>query len=409
MKDFCLIYTLSTPWDGYHRRPFIEHIADAIKPYKGYILCIEPSLTSIHTLILYPERIKNWIKGKYKFRKVYDNIFSFCPKTFEQTLLSIRFYPLLYLNRIVIKKQIKKALQKINKPIKHVILVLHRPELFFLKDTYNYKGLLYDCWDDFCMTISMKELKVKGNYIREKLIAKESDFIITTSSKLYKRNYENNPNTYLFENGFCEKRFSNRIEIEILPNIYNECIKNLKRPIIGYIGNIKYWIDFSLVEYLVKNRDEWTFMFVGPYWTEYGKKYIDLTEKYDNIVITGYIDYNLFPAYLKQFDVGIIPFIQNEFMESCNPNKFYEYIGANIPVVSTDIGDLKKKYSDIIRIASTPIEFLNCLDEIVNMNDDKVKILKRQISKVAAQHTWESKAAYFIELLKKHVFSNGKN
>lgn len=402
-SKFCLVYTLSAPWDGYHRKPFIQYIADAILPLNGVVLCLEPTLTSLHTLLKYPERIIKWLRGQYKFRNVNENIYVFSPKTLEHLFLSVRFSPLRRINSYLIQKQLRKVLKVFNLDTKSCVLVVHRPELYFLKEDIEFKGMVYDCWDDFCSTSDMKSLKVLGNIKREVLTDQKSSFIIATSELLFKRNHVNNANTYLIENGFSEKLFNKGPEIG--NNIKRDLTdkKNFKKPVIGYVGNIKSWIDFSLIEYLVTSRKEWTFLFVGPLWAEYGHSYKKFLDNNKNVFVTGYVDYSDFPSYLRIFDVGIIPFYQNEFMKAVNPNKFYEYLGAGIPVVSTDVGDLKLKYGSFVRISRTNEEFLMNLDELVKMDDFDKRKLREKILNCSKNHTLESNTKYFTDLLKKHI------
>jgi glycosyltransferase involved in cell wall biosynthesis len=400
---FCLIYTLSAPWEGYHRRPFIQCIAKVIEPMNGIILCLEPTLTSIHTVIKYPERIKKWFKGQYKFRKENENIYVYSLKTFEHLFLSVRFRPLRWLNSFLIQKQLRSVLKSVNSDIANSVIVVHRPELYFLKEDIGFKGMIYDCWDDFCSTPNKKSFKVRGNLEMEVLLIKHSNFIITTSILLYKRNLLNNSNTYLLENGFSQKMFEENPNATNLTKKFLNNKKDLQKPVVGYLGNIKHWIDFRLIEFIVASRQNWTFLFVGPFWTEYGQSYRKFLDKNKNVFVTGSINYSLFPAFLRLFDIGIIPFHQNEFMKAVNPNKFYEYMGAGLPVVSTDIGDLKTKYGEFVRIARTNNEFLSHLDYLYSLSSEEKERMKNKTLTYFRNHTWESKAKYFVQLLEQHI------
>src|SRR5437762_2039359 len=114
---FCLVFTLSKPWENYHREQFIKSIADKIKVNGGYILCLEPTILSSFTLLKYPQRIKKWIQRKYKFRQVYNNIYSSPANTLEHILLSARFKWLSYINIYLLRKQINNAINRIDKNI----------------------------------------------------------------------------------------------------------------------------------------------------------------------------------------------------------------------------------------------------------------------------------------------------
>ena len=108
---------------------------------------------------------------------------------------------------------------------------------------------------------------------------------------------------------------------------------------------------------------------------------------------------------MKYFDVGIIPFENNEFMESVNPNKFYEMISCSVPVVSTDIGDLKEKYSDIARIARSKEEFSIFVKEVSELKKEELDYVKNKMREISEESTWLIKSDYFSGLLKSHILN----
>ena len=56
-----------------------------------------------------------------------------------------------------------------------------------------------------------------------------------------------------------------------------------------------------------------------------------------NIHWLGARDHALLPAYLRYFDVGLIPFKHVPLTHNANPIKLYEYLAAGAPVVSTSL------------------------------------------------------------------------
>jgi glycosyltransferase involved in cell wall biosynthesis len=243
----------------------------------------------------------------------------------------------------------------------------------------------------------MNRLKVLGNQKRERLFSRKCNFILTTSEKLYNRINSYNLNTYLIENGYGYK-ISNEENASI-----NSYMVNIPKPLIGYIGNIRSWIDFDLLEYIIEKFPNYSFVFVGSVDKDSEKILKRLFEKYHNISLTGRVQYDDIPQYLRYFDVGIIPFKTNKFMESANPNKFYEYIGSGVPVVTTNIGDIKNKYSHIARVANSKYEFADQIESIINLSTAETRELKHNILEIAKIHTWEYKSNSFYDLVKKHI------
>ncbi|MEM4260468.1 MAG: glycosyltransferase [Candidatus Woesearchaeota archaeon] len=397
MNKFCLIISLSAPWYNHPRKHFFEAIADTIKSYEGYVLCIEPTILSLHTLIMFPERISGWIRGKFNFRQEAQNIYVVPAHTIEHILLSVRFKPLIPLNGMLLKRQIRKSIKKIDNNIKDIILFLHRPELYYLVGRLGEKGVIYDCCDDYCLTSYMGKMKVAGNEKREKILAEKCNFIITSAELLYQRNLNYNQNTYLIENGFGKTYFQNAALTKI------EALEKMKGPVIGYIGNLRNWIDFEILEFIISNKPEWNFVFAGEIRKNVKKEFGELLRKYKNVYSTGWIHYSKFPDYLQYFDVGIIPFNVNAFMESANPNKLYDYIASGVPVVSTNIGDLKTKYYNFVKVAENKEEFLQKIEEYLNQSIEEKKVLKNEMEKYSQNHSWEDNARIVFSLIKEKI------
>lgn len=398
MKDFVLIFTCSDPWEIWHRRIFVLELARQIKKSGGQILCLEPPIFSLYTLIKYPERIIKWLKRKYRFRKVYDNIWSFAPFTLEHIVLSARFKLLKIINKYLIKNQLSKYIKKIDGDNSSYIFILHRPELGFLKGILNINKIVYDCWDEFTVTHDDNKLKVLGNIEREAEFSKQCDLIITNSSKLNDKLTRYNSNTFEVVCAYNDNIFKNAKYFKV------DQLEKLKGPIIGYIGNVRNWIDFKLIEEILKARKDWNIVFVGSILNNSKKDVNILRKKYHNFICTGYISYESFPAYLKYFNIGIIPFKNNEFINNTNPNKFYEYIAVRVPVVSVPIDHLKRHFSSVVRFASTPKDFINEIDNLLLMNEGVRKELLTKMKRIASENTWEIRSKYFIGLLNKYVF-----
>ncbi|WPM80664.1 hypothetical protein R5W60_02800 [Brucella pseudintermedia] len=49
---------------------------------------------------------------------------------------------------------------------------------------------------------------------------------------------------------------------------------------------------------------------------------------------------------MAEFDVGLIPFLQNELTNSVDPIKYYEYRALKIPIISTNFGEMR--YRDTV-------------------------------------------------------------
>ena len=80
--------------------------------------------------------------------------------------------------------------------------------------------------------------------------------------------------------------------------------------------------------------------------TAFGKSLVDVSNlQKPNVHLLGRKAYADLPPYMKRFDVGLIPFRLNELTRNVNPIKLREYFSAGLPVVSSDIPEVRH-YAD---------------------------------------------------------------
>ena len=85
----------------------------------------------------------------------------------------------------------------------------------------------------------------KTKLIKSELeIFKKSNSVFTISENLYNKAIKINNNVHFFPPGVDFKKFN----IAFNNNNYFSRLKNIKEPIIGYIGSISKVIDFDLIQ-----------------------------------------------------------------------------------------------------------------------------------------------------------------
>jgi len=109
-------------------------------------------------------------------------------------------------------------------------------------------------------------------------------------------------------------------------------------PKLGYVGNLeKGKIDAELIKYLAEHRPDWHIFLIGS--THANPDILKLDE-YSNIHFMGVVQYPDVRAWIKAFDVAILPHLNSEKTRSMNPLKLYVYCSLGVPVVATDIENL---------------------------------------------------------------------
>jgi predicted ATPase with chaperone activity len=100
-------------------------------------------------------------------------------------------------------------------------------------------------------------------------------------------------------------------------------------------------------------------------------------------------------THAAHFDVGIIPFIQNEFNRMCNPIKLKEYLALGYPTVVMKLPAFQP-YQSMIYTANSYDEFLAQIDKALKENDSSI-IEKRRAA--VAGSSWDKVAERVAKLL----------
>ena len=84
-----------------------------------------------------------------------------------------------------------------------------------------------------------------------------------------------------------------------------------------------------------------------------------------NVHWLGFRPYEEIPSYGAEFDVALMPWLRNDWIEHSNPIKLKEYLALGLPVVSTDFPEVHY-YSDAIAIARDDDHFVELVREALD-------------------------------------------
>ena len=265
--------------------------------------------------------------------------------------------------------------------LKEVIVWNYNP---FLNNYFNQLGQrlnIFDSVDNWLEHSSYTKYKdrLAVNYQE---IKRNSDLIFTVSQNLMD----------LFDRENYVYQIPNGVELEHFDtNKVSDKLKDIKKPIIGFLGVMQDRLDVDLIKYLAEVFANKSIVLAGPVWKNFSK---DKLVKYPNIHFLGQISYQEIPELYNGFDVGIIPYKVNEFIKSTDSMKFYEYLAAGLPVVSTDIAGADK-FQNFIKIAKTHFEFKKEIEEILQQKKFKNPAIKSFLY----DHTWQKRVGEMMELI----------
>jgi glycosyltransferase involved in cell wall biosynthesis len=112
-------------------------------------------------------------------------------------------------------------------------------------------------------------------------------------------------------------------------------IRNLPRPVIGYVGGIHQHLDLELLRVLARDFSDGSIVLVGPFLIEPAGLPAE-----PNIHFLGARPHSELPPLVAAFDVGLIPYQRTAYTETVNPTKLFEYLAMGVPVVSTDLPEV---------------------------------------------------------------------
>jgi glycosyltransferase involved in cell wall biosynthesis len=157
-------------------------------------------------------------------------------------------------------------------------------------------------------------------------------------------------------------------------------VAGLPKPVIGFYGNLHPWVDFNCVASLAIARPAYSFVLIGEPYAD-----VSALEALPNVHLLGRREHGVLHYYCRAFDVAIIPYdMSNPRMESVNPVKTKELLAAGLPVVASDVPELRN-YGDNVMTCTTPEEWLAALDRQVARNDHVA------ISESVSEESWENK------------------
>jgi len=378
-----VIVTLSE-WDGPRR--IRHHLAVELTKQGSRVLFIEGFYT-----------ISKFVK-KPDFSKLFRFLHS--PREASKNLFLLSAVPFLpfgefssFLSRInwgVARVFMKRAMKKLG--FQNSLLIIFAYNADSIVGHMNEKISVYFCNDAFDKLYKQEALRRKTAALEQRLL-KKVDAVITVSEKLTEEKSPFAKKIATIHHGVDYQLFENVLLSGPIP----EELKKIPRPVIGYSGVVRHIIDLNLLDYVAEQRPDWSIVIVGPV-TESDKRYYDKVEvlkKKTNVYFLGAKPSDEVPRYINQFDVCVLPYTLEEVSTYyAAPLKFYEYLAAGKPVVST-VGP-RDQEEFIVLNASTNETFLSGVEKALTMTSAEM-IKKRK--ELARLNSWSERVHSIADFL----------
>lgn len=389
-EDLIIFFYLFLDWDleYFTMREFIKAIAKEIYPNK--VICIDRPGDPIVGLLKNQNRLLASLPGK-NIRYITENLILFRPFYFINDYLGswlpgVNRWQCLWLKMILRQMNLFPRDKKV---ITWLFSTIHWP----FAELFPSSSVVYHPMDAHTFTLDGRP-NPRG-IKNEARMLERCQTVFTLNENLAARKRRIHCNVHCLGLGVDVALFSRALAPDIpLPGE----IMEIPRPRLGLVGNLRHWIDFSLMGSMIQRRPDWSVIFIGPKDPSAAAS-LEALGKYSNFFWLGPKPYSDLYRWLAGLDVGIIPYRETEFTRFVNPYKIYEYWAAGLPVVMTGIGEFQP-IPDCLWIAGTVDKFILAIEEALMDNSSSRKELRVQL---ATTHSWEKLAKKALQYLSRRT------
>jgi uncharacterized SAM-binding protein YcdF (DUF218 family)/glycosyltransferase involved in cell wall biosynthesis len=272
------------------------------------------------------QRIRNWWRGTQGFRQDRENLFVYSP-----VVLPFPYSRLARLiNRTLLRRAIGRWMRaaRFTRPI--VWTFLPTPLALDVIRGLDPKLTVYYCVDDFASS-SPQARQITHS---ERQLFAEADIVFVTSERLRERAAEDARAVHVVPSGVSLGPFEEARDASRPPP---PDIDRLRKPIVGYVGGLHQWVDQDLLARAAEQLPDASFALIGPVQTDLAR-----FDRCPNVHLLGAKRHEDIPDYLKAFDVGLVPYKLSDYTEHVYPAKLNEYLSMGMPVVTTDLAEIRR-------------------------------------------------------------------
>lgn len=382
IKDSHILWFAGNDWWAHNPSPekhWAERFAKAGNKV-FYVNSIGVGLPYLHAAGFEKRLIKK-LKSLLRYiRQPIPNLWVFTPFVFP--LWSIGF--IARLNRLLLSIQINIFLRIHG--FTNYIFWAGLPTPAEILDRFNSRSVIYYYQDTY--TSYYEDLSFQSIHRNDDRLCKAANAVICASIGMYRELSKNRSNVFYIPHGIPDSFFqSDRTQYHDVPSD----LSLVPKPIIGYWGSLEILQDQALIEYLADRHPDWSFVFIGQPLCDFSRLY-----KYNNIYFLGQKSLNEIPKYGIHFSLGIMAFVQNNWITYSCPVKYREYLALGLPIVSVPIIEVMEAFRGVARVESSYEKFSRaCAEEIENDSIEK-RISRRSLVK---DYTWDVTADKVSEVI----------
>ncbi len=289
-------------------------------------------------------------------------------------------------NQGLLRLTITRFLKR-NKFIKPLVWTYH-PFMLEAIEGLETGPLVYHCVDDLAAVPGVDATAFNLEEIR---LLKKCTAVFTTAESLKEKCLPYNANTHFLSNVVDAEHFGKALKPGPLPHD----LENIPEPRLVYHGVLSdFKLDFELILQVARLHPEWQWVFIGEEREGQNNPTIGLLKRLTNVHFLGYRSYDVLPDYLRGMSVGLLPTLINDYTRSMFPMKFFEYLAAGLPVVSTPLAFTATQH-DYLLIAKDTDELSCAIEKQIKCG----RITSSEAERVVFNNTWRARMNAMMQIV----------
>ncbi|AIM16354.1 hypothetical protein HW35_08815 [Bacillus sp. X1(2014)] len=277
-----------------------------------------------------------------------------------------------------------KIWKELNLDPKKTIVLIGNPIEMENAINVPHSKLIFDCVDNLSIHPQYQYFHYKKKIDKGyKLVEQHADIIVVVNPSL--------------KNKFPKKQvvpIRNAVSTQFLQNIEKYHIE-LNGHAICYFGIVQDRVNLELLS-KVREVVGIPVQVWGKIW---GQNPEIIKKKYKNLDFMGEYHYSDLPKLMNNAKIFVIPHYVNDFSNSMDPLKLYEYLSTGKPVVSSNINSVYG-LDELVEIATDDESFIEGIKRA--LNEDNVDLVEKR-KQFAKLNSWENRVNELFNLINNDI------
>jgi len=275
------------------------------------------------------------------------------------------------------------------------ILWTYNPLSLLYLNSNHFSALIYHCVDEISAQPGMNKKLIQT---QERKLCSLADHVFVTSSSLYSSRSRWSKHITYLPNVVDSDHFSKERSVSSsLPFDF----ESIPEPRLIFVGALSsYKVDFNLIQKLALICPDWSIVLIGLVGEGDPNTSINLLTNIKNIYLLGPRSYKELPKLMHFCDVGLLPCVLNQYTRAMFPMKFFEYLAAGLPVVSTRLPSLEE-FADYMCFADTAEEFASKITQILSNSSH---FDEQRVKNLLSKHSYHKRTEIMIKTIKQVLF-----